>query len=309
MLKEKRPTYEREDLGLSEPASVAEIVLYLCADLARDQHVVVGDRWFGNFSVAEELKRNGIDCVLKCMNNRPKELWDQVHHLPANKYGIKQASAVSESNHKIYCFSKVNTDSQKFNQDKTNLADQRESHENILSTVQFTNYVERTLLSVNSEGERTEETATLHEIFDFYNHASSFVDEANRSLMSCFYGHRIYHYQTSLLVFLLCLIAHNARILFNVKSGSQLSQIQFMKDLSNELWVVEDHLECHEMREINHNRYANCAVCYWRKRQAGTSSRACIRAKTKFGCTVCKKPMCKNCFESFDHSRFALSMK
>lgn len=295
MLKGKRVRIERDELGIKDPSTVPEIVLDLCSSLAPNHHVVVGDKWFGNLDVSTELKKAGIDSILKCMGNRPTHLWDDMHKLPLNKYGVRHAVAQNDLNKNIYCFSKLNTDTDGNN----------ESYENILSTVEFNNYVQRTILSANSEGERVEQNTILHEVFDVYNHVSSFVDEANRSLLSCFYGHRSYHYQTTLVSFFLCMIAHNARILYNKKSGKSLSQVEFLKALSNRIYPLEKQAVQHELRELHGEILRNCAVCYWRKKDQYEDKTKVPRSMTAFGCVKCLKPMCKVCFHHFAHSEYA----
>jgi len=68
----------------------------------------------------------------------------------------------------------------------------------------------------------------MHESFDFYDKISGFVDEANRSIMACYYGHRIMEYKIAILVFFLSLLAHNSRVLYNKSNPRPISQVDFV---------------------------------------------------------------------------------
>lgn len=165
------------------------------------------------------------------------------------------------------------------------------SCENILTSIPFDKYVTTTILSVNSEGEREEKEVILNEAFHFYNQISGCVDEANRSIMSCYYTHRVFHYQTALMVFFLVMIAHNARILYNLKSGKNLNQLKYLQKLSNELYTITE-IEPTQHTLVTLSRRKHCVVCYWLQRQAGVTRKDADIPWTSVKCAKCNVPMC-----------------
>lgn len=292
----KRPTFERENYEEEEEKTVAEIVLHLCSDLGGRDHIVVGDKWFGSLSVSNELKQLGIDSVLKCMSNRPQELWKKVHSLQPNKYEYKVAQADTDIGSKIYLYSFLLPQS----------SDNAEKHDNLISTVQFNNYVDKTVLGVSEDKNRVEKNVVIHEVSEFYNKMSSFVDEANRSIMDCYYRHRVMDYTTAILVFFLSLLAHNARILYQNETRKNISQVEFVKKIAADLYPLEEQIERHVLYKLNGGR-KNCPVCYWVQVRNHVSPNHIKRKKTEYGCKKCRKPMCKECFNSLHHCDYALN--
>jgi hypothetical protein len=287
LMKGKFSELNREELGLASPKTVLEIVNFLVEDL-KPGHIIVADRWFSNLDISTTLKNLGHDSILKCQNNRPTALWKKVQEITENEKGFKLAKAQNETGNTIYCYSKKCEDSS--------------SYENILTTLDLKNYVERKMKSVNSEGERVERRSTHPEVHNIYNRASSFVDEANRSVMSCYWSHRVYHYQVAIQIFLLTALAHNARVLYNLESGMNISQVEYLKKISNELAPVEEKQDqTHELRERENGKRVSCTLCYRTQRNKGIAFKWIKRKKTRFFCTGCKIDICEECFNSFEH--------
>ncbi|KAL0489373.1 hypothetical protein AKO1_010700 [Acrasis kona] len=231
------------------------------------------------------------------MNNRPTDLWNNTHAMQQNQHGLKCGVALNDLNQEIYCFSKLKEVDDNSDGDVG-------KHENILSTVKFDDYVRTKIWTINQEKERVEKDVVLHRAFDFYNEVSGYVDEANRSIMSAYFHHRVYHYQTSIVIFLLCTIAHNGRVLFNKITNQSISQVNLLKMLSNELCPAQKNVERHSFKKLQKGR-GNCAVCYWGQARDNVPRKDIIRAKSVYGCEKCGKCMCRKCFDSFDHCLYA----
>jgi len=284
----KREPLNREQLGLVEPKTIPEILLTLAQKL-EPGHLIVADKWFGNLDVAVALQEQGHDCILKCMNNRPSMLWELAHKLEANEVGFKCGTFLNCNHKPMYCYCKPKD---------TSLEDEdgdRGSFENLLTTFPSNSYYHTTISSVNSDNERVEKNVILNDAYLIYNKASGYVDQANQAVMSCYWHHRVYNYQTSLVIFLLLVLAHNARILYNKASGKSLSQVEFLEQLAKQLYVVDQHVEAHTLKKLSNNKRQNCHCCYWLGRCKGVEQNRIIRTKTTYGCTNCRVPMCKDC--------------
>ncbi len=78
LMRGKRESFDREKFSLSPSKTVPEIVCFLCGELDANKHIVVGDSWIGGLNASTELRKMKVDSVLKCMSNRPTDLWEKV---------------------------------------------------------------------------------------------------------------------------------------------------------------------------------------------------------------------------------------
>lgn len=73
--------------------------------------------------------------------------------------------------------------------------------------------------------------------FDFLKNMGA-GDRANKSIMECFWHHRIMRWRITLFMWLLMMTVHNSRIIYNSLKKTNLSQTEFMKKLSSELCEI-----------------------------------------------------------------------
>lgn len=273
MFKSARKTFDREELGSCDSESVITVSLGMCAPLDNNQHVLITDRYFGGVNLAIELQKRGIDSVAKCKSNRPTKVWEILQNEEPNEMGYVVGQFIGENGLPLYCYSHNHGDDSAW--------------ANFLSTIPFSNYLEKVISSVDGEA--------------FYNKFAGLVDEANRSIMSCYYQHRILDYHTCILIFFLVVIGHNARVLYNYATGSNLSQVEYLKSLSNALHPIQDSTKRHT--GIRKEKRSNCSVCYFKnatKHQHLPCNRR-PRNKTFQWCTCCEMFVCNTCFNTMDH--------
>lgn len=151
----------RSELRPVERKSVAEVVIELCGGLTSNEHIVVGDNWFGNVSTTTELKLIGIDSVIvKCMSNRPTGLWRSVHAMTHDDNDVVLAKCKNDLNQNMFIVSKRTDD----------------KHHNLLSKVEMHGFVCKTI-KTSIDNERCNQESVIHKMFDYYNQVSSVVDE------------------------------------------------------------------------------------------------------------------------------------
>lgn len=295
----KCESLNREQLGLVTPKTIPEIVSILAQHL-NPGHLIVADKWFGNLDVAETLQEQGHDCILKCMNNRPTLLWKLAKELEINDLGYKCGTFLNNNHKPMYCYCKPKDTTLEETDDDSG------SYENLLTTIESNNYYHTTIDTINNENERVKKQVVLNDAYLTYNRVSGYVDQANQAIMSCYWHHRVYNYQTSLVIFFLLVLAHNARVLFNLASGKLLSQGEYLEKLAQQLYVVNQHIETHELKKLKDKKRINCHCCYWLGKCQGLEPSKIKRSKSAYGCTNCRVAMCKRCFNSMNHQWFAV---
>lgn len=85
LLHRTKVEFNRNHYEMEEEVSVPETCLKLTNSLKCDKHIVVCDKWFGSLSTLCELKRVGIDTVMKTKDDRPKALWERLHQTAFHK--------------------------------------------------------------------------------------------------------------------------------------------------------------------------------------------------------------------------------
>jgi hypothetical protein len=219
--------------------------------------------------------------------------------MPSNSHGDKQATFIDDHNHQLYAYCKCRD---KDASDGTGPST-KSKFENLLSTEYYDKYTEVEILTKNSDSERVEQKEEMNEIFSIYNMVSGYVDDANRSVMSCYYHHRTFHYQTCIQIFLLSVIAHNVRILYNQKTNQKLSQVEFLRVLANELVEItppHEHKLVQNYDMVNNKPIRHtCSCCITRTGSADKKS------KTRAYCLGCEKYLCETCYDSFSHAIYA----
>ena len=106
LLHRTKVEFNRNHYEMEEEVSVPETCLKLTNSLKCDKHIVVCDKWFGSLSTLCELKRVGIDTVMKTKDDRPKALWERLHQTECNKFGYRIGTAKSNFGDKIYVYSR-----------------------------------------------------------------------------------------------------------------------------------------------------------------------------------------------------------
>lgn len=87
--------------------------------------------------------------------------------------------------------------------------------------------------------------------FDFLKNMGA-GDRANKSIMECFWHHRIMRWRITLFMWLLMMTVHNSRIIYNSLKKTNLSQTEFMKKLSSELCEINPNE--HELVKLEKNK-------------------------------------------------------
>ncbi len=289
MMKNRRQSIDRDTMEEAEETSVIEVVHFLCCEFQSGKHVIIGDNWYGGLSTLTEIQKIGLDCVLKCPNNRDTAFWDKVHAIRPVE-GYSAATAKTDINQSFYAYCQHTVDG---NETK---------YQNIISTIPFKKIFTTTIYSIDNENNRVPKSTKIHECFDFYNQMSGLIDETNRSILTCFYGHRKMDYTVAILVFFISICAHNARVLFNKGRREPWSQVQFLTELSNQLAPKQIPTTHNLIRE--HKR-RTCSVCYWHERKKGKAKQEIKRKYTQFSCNKCKIAICQDCYHSFErHSGY-----
>lgn len=218
LYRHQKEPLDRDSLGSATKMTVVETIQTILNVLRNKGHFVVADRYYGlkELLAIQEL---GLDALLKYNANRPTALWEQIRTFPVDSTGYVFASSATVDNDipfYVYC--------------------RPEEKDNLLSTVEFKGFTQRSLVTVNQFKDREVTDVRLHESSDVYNLLGNCVDAANRSILECNYGHRKSSYKVALLCFFLQLIAHNARILHEHLTQSKFSQKMFLQDPSNRLF-------------------------------------------------------------------------
>lgn len=69
IFQEKQEQVDHEKLELVEPSTVIKVAVVLCVNFILDKPVIIVDKWSESLEVSTILKDQGINFILKYMNN------------------------------------------------------------------------------------------------------------------------------------------------------------------------------------------------------------------------------------------------
>ena len=89
------------------------------------------------------------------------------------------------------------------------------------------------------------------------------------------------------------------------RTGTPISQIDFVKNLANQMFPVSGELLTHVLVPLK--KRSKCGVCYWKSVQQGCAPSSTNRANTSHRCQACNIAMCGECFQDFSrHAEYAV---
>ncbi|KAL9646704.1 hypothetical protein ABK040_001127 [Willaertia magna] len=287
ILNKKREKYQREELLKSTP--VATTVSNLISSLD-GRHTIVGDSWFGNLNTLLEVSEKGHNYLMRHKSDRSSDLFKNfLFKQDLNQYGtVVGEGKINSTKFKAYAFNQKRQENNSFK-----LA-------GLVSTYHDgSKYIKTDKLINGLNGESIEIEKVVPEAYYDYIYNSDCVDQANSSIMSCYYKHRIFNWRQSMFIWYLSLLVHNSRVLYNLNNEKKISQIDFINSLSNEIYtpvILPRTLEEHIIQLSTTRTY--CKACY--HLPGINEKKARIKRNTKFECKICGH-LCDKCNNSSRH--------
>ena len=136
------------------------------------------------------------------------------------------------------------------------------------------------------------QTETIPKQLNEYNKHSIYVDKANSSILECTLDHKLNRWRQVSILWILNVIVHNSRVVYNFCNSKELSQTEYLRILCVKLYELKAPTS-HHLRRMKKRR--NCVFC------ANFEGK---KSSTLYECVNCCKPFHRSCFRNGNHLKY-----